>query len=444
MRDDMLGSGSINPKVSIIMPSLNVKKYIDECLKSVVNQSLKEIEIICVDAGSTDGTIEIIKNYACLDDRIKVINSEYKSYGYQMNIGIDSATGEYIGVVETDDYIDEKMFEKLYGYARQYCLDVVKADYNIFYGDENNRDFVYSPMFNTSLADLYWKVASYEKDSRILDANMVTWAGIYKHEFLIKYNIRHNESLGASFQDTGFWIQIMMNASRIMYVDEPYYFLRRDNENSSVFDRKKIKCLSEEYDYMHSVILNSKCKKKIWLQILWNRRYFSCIWEIKRARYNDRKQVLSLSSQQLKKAIENGELYKDSTNKKYWEEIKKIAYNPEDYFHENYELSQEIIVKLKKAYGIYIFGAGGYAQRSFSLLNGIDGFDNAFQGFVVTSLDNNPARLLHKKVMPLEIIEPKENYYIIVGVSKEKESEVCNSLRSKGFANIIMYGEITI
>ena len=94
-----------NPKVSVIMPSLNVGKYIRESLTSVCNQTLKEIEIICVDAGSTDGTLEIIKEFAASDKRIKVIHSDKKSYGYQMNVGIHEAQGDYIGIVETDDAV---------------------------------------------------------------------------------------------------------------------------------------------------------------------------------------------------------------------------------------------------------------------------------------------------------------------------------------------------
>ena len=93
------------PKVSVIMPSLNVVSYIRECIESVVNQTLKDIEIICVDAGSTDGTLEVLEEYTAKDNRIKLLHSDKKSYGYQMNMGIDAATGEYIGIVETDDYI---------------------------------------------------------------------------------------------------------------------------------------------------------------------------------------------------------------------------------------------------------------------------------------------------------------------------------------------------
>ena len=89
-------------KVSVILPSLNVADYMEECLESVINQSLRELEIICVDAGSTDGTKEILDDYAGKDSRITVLQSDIKSYGKQVNIGLDYASGEYIGILETD------------------------------------------------------------------------------------------------------------------------------------------------------------------------------------------------------------------------------------------------------------------------------------------------------------------------------------------------------
>ena len=101
-------------KVSVILPSLNVKKYIRECIDSVIHQTLKEIEVIFVDAGSTDGTLEILEEYSSKDDRITLMRSDKKSYGYQVNLGIKQARGKYIGIVETDDFIDPKMYEELY------------------------------------------------------------------------------------------------------------------------------------------------------------------------------------------------------------------------------------------------------------------------------------------------------------------------------------------
>lgn len=119
-------------KVSVIVPSLNVADYIEECMDSIIGQTLREIEIICIDAGSTDGTFEILQKYAEKDKRIRLIHSEKKSYGYQINLGIQMAKGEYLGIVETDDYIDTMMYQELYQTALEYDLDFVKAGFDVF------------------------------------------------------------------------------------------------------------------------------------------------------------------------------------------------------------------------------------------------------------------------------------------------------------------------
>ena len=83
-------------KVTVLLPSLNVAGFIEECLISVTGQTLKELEILCIDAGSTDGTLEILERYAKKDKRIRVLHSDRKSYGYQINRGMDMALGEYL------------------------------------------------------------------------------------------------------------------------------------------------------------------------------------------------------------------------------------------------------------------------------------------------------------------------------------------------------------
>ena len=101
--------------------------YIRECIQSVGKQTLREIEILVVDAGSTDGTREILEEFACNDARIRIISSDKKSYGYQVNIGISLARGEYIGIVDTDDFIVPEMYEKLYDRAKKYDLQYCKG-----------------------------------------------------------------------------------------------------------------------------------------------------------------------------------------------------------------------------------------------------------------------------------------------------------------------------
>ena len=122
-------------KVSVILPSLNVANYIRECIESTLKQTLREIEIICVDAGSEDGTRQILQEYVQKDNRVLVIDSNIKSYGAQVNMGIQAAKGEYVAILETDDYVLNDMYEKLYDAARKYKLEYVMADYISFFDD---------------------------------------------------------------------------------------------------------------------------------------------------------------------------------------------------------------------------------------------------------------------------------------------------------------------
>ena len=113
------------PKVSILVPVYNVEKYLPQCLESIAQQSLQDIEIICINDGSTDGSADILKNFAQEDSRFRIIQKENAGYGAALNDGLRAATGEYIGIVESDDKVDASMYEELYTAARKQQVDFV-------------------------------------------------------------------------------------------------------------------------------------------------------------------------------------------------------------------------------------------------------------------------------------------------------------------------------
>ena len=116
--------------VSVITPIYNVERYLPECLDSLLSQTLEDIEFICVNDGSTDGSGEILRSYAARDPRIIVIEKENSGYGASMNVGLDAASGEYIGIVESDDFASPEMFETLYQLAVDHGQpDIVKSNY---------------------------------------------------------------------------------------------------------------------------------------------------------------------------------------------------------------------------------------------------------------------------------------------------------------------------
>ena len=217
-------------RISIIMPSLNVADYITQCLESVTSQSLRDIEVICIDAGSTDGTLEIIKDYAYKDSRIRVIQSDVRSYGRQMNVGIDEATGDYIGIVETDDYIEPKMFEILLSGAMATDADVVKAEYFYTYdvdGQTYNEARKYVPQY------IRFAPFSPKQEPNIHKWDSYIWNGIYKRSFLLENNIRFLESKGAAYQDIGFKHRVLNYARKVLYYKQPLYHYRVARQGSS-------------------------------------------------------------------------------------------------------------------------------------------------------------------------------------------------------------------
>jgi glycosyltransferase involved in cell wall biosynthesis len=218
---------SFKPKVSVIMPSLNVGEYIEQCIESVANQTLEDIEIICIDAGSTDGTLEILKEYEKKDSRIKLLDSDKKSYGYQMNMAISHAEGEYIGIVETDDYISKDMFEKLYDLSKGE-IDVVKSN---FYHVEESGKIRKDTGKRNHVAEK--KTFTIEDFPAIIKAHPSIWAGIYRREFLLNNDIRFIEEPGGGWVDNPFFYETAFGAKSIIYTDEAYYYYREFNPASS-------------------------------------------------------------------------------------------------------------------------------------------------------------------------------------------------------------------
>lgn len=236
------------PKVSVIMPSLNVVSYIRECIESVVNQTLKDIEIICVDAGSTDGTLEVLEEYTAKDNRIKLLHSDKKSYGYQMNMGIDAATGEYIGIVETDDYIVCDAYEKLYRAAANTQAEIIKANYFEISDSDGVRKS--TPCKLTKVKSRYGVILTPAEDSWLFYIPMMNVLGIFSLQFIRQNRISFNETPGASHQDMGFWFQTFAVSKRVLLIDEEYYCYRIDNPNSSINNRTKVFCVSDEYKFI--------------------------------------------------------------------------------------------------------------------------------------------------------------------------------------------------
>jgi glycosyltransferase involved in cell wall biosynthesis len=320
------------PKVSIVIPVYNVEQYLRECIDSVINQTLKDIEIICVNDGSKDNSLAILEEYAQKDSRVKVISKDNSGYGHTMNVGLDAATGEYIGIVESDDYVKLDMYETLYNLAKEHDLDIIKADFYRFAEMDGTLKLDYNDLSNGK-SEYYNRVLDPAENIEIFKFIMNTWSGIYKKALLDQFHVRHNETPGASFQDNGFFFQTFCQAKRIYFLNKPFYMNRRDNPNSSVKSREKVFCMSDEYQYIMNFLDRNPTLKERYISAYWLKKFHNYMFTYHRVAPEFKILFLDRFSSEFKEASEKKELDKSLFSQHEWGVINKIINNPQG-FHE--------------------------------------------------------------------------------------------------------------
>lgn len=251
--------------VSIIVTVHNAEKYIRECLDSIVNQTYKDIEIICVDGGSKDLSPEILKEYQARDNRIRIINDINTSYGHKINIGIKEAKGDYVAVIESDDIYENNMVEILMGVHNRYKdLDFVNGEYRFFWDVDGVRHYLEHNLYNIQP---YNCVINNTASGRKLEIMDRYWTGIYKKKFITDNQILLNESEGASFQDMSFRFLLSVLAKKMYHIDRPVYKYRMDNAASSMKDVSKILAIVYEHKYLEDELVKRNIKDKdVWMQ----------------------------------------------------------------------------------------------------------------------------------------------------------------------------------
>ena len=218
-------------KVSVVIPIYNVEDYLEDCLDSIVNQTLTDIEIICVNDGSKDNSLEILNEYAKKDDRITVIDQENGGHAVATNRGMDCAKGKYLFLMDSDDMLKLDALEKTYNVAEEKNVDFVLFQ-AINYDDEKN-EFYEAENYNMSLiADRVGDDIFSFDDLGDLSLRMAVtpWTKLYNREFVVNSEVRFPE--GLIFEDNIFFWEILLNAERIYFLKE-HLFYRRWYESSS-------------------------------------------------------------------------------------------------------------------------------------------------------------------------------------------------------------------
>lgn len=263
--------------ITVLVPVYNTEKYIKQALDSLVSQSFSDFEVLCINDGSTDGSREIIQEYLDNDQRFRVIDKENSGYGSSMNRGIREAKGEYIAILEPDDFFEADALQTLYDLAHESDADVAKANYWFYWSSPKDRNqlievckapFTDTPFAPRDMQDVFFTIPS-------------IWSGIYRRSMLLEKRVSFLETAGASYQDMGFQFKVWCAADKVVMTSKAILHYRQDNEASSVNDPKKAMAVVRELNSCERFIEDDADFDKL-CKLLFRLRYDSYMWNFAR------------------------------------------------------------------------------------------------------------------------------------------------------------------
>ncbi|MBQ6616502.1 MAG: glycosyltransferase [Thermoguttaceae bacterium] len=220
------------PAVSVIIPVYNVEPYLRECLDSVVNQTLRDLEIICVNDGSTDGSPAILEEYAAKDSRIKIVNKVNGGLNSARNAGLDRVTGEYFAFVDSDDWLDVTTYEKAYARAKKSNADMTQFNFS-YVGFPDVRDIPIPDVDEVSVQA--------DKIHLLFNNCFVCCCNLWKTEFVKKNHLRFHEDLFLYGDDIPFTFKTAILANKMAVLPKRMYFYRyRPNSNTNNKTSKRL------------------------------------------------------------------------------------------------------------------------------------------------------------------------------------------------------------
>ena len=410
------------------MPALNVEKYIRPCMESVLGQTEKDLEILVIDAGSTDGTWEILAEYAEQDKRVQVISSERKSYGYQINKGIAMAKGEYVGIVETDVKIEPDMMARLYQEAEKTGADYVKGTAYSFLelpaGQCLQVPIGMAPEEGKERCELCPR-----ETPDLFVKDVYLWTGIYRREFIKK--IKLQETAGAAYQDAGFMFQAYCTAEKAVYLKQGFYWYRQDNLSASSYDKRGFHYFVQEYNYIEQYFdgLGEEWKRVFYRRMLDHCRRRFQVMAASGYYWSEAEEDMNILRSRLGRAVEEGALSAEGLEEESREKLLLFLKSPYDIYQrykEEYQRRVEHVKQMLKVIGekkVVLFGCGAWGRFLHTLL------EYRKPGCVAAYCDNQ-RQLWNTKVQGISVWQPEQAratypdaVYIITSQKFKKEIE---------------------
>ena len=322
-------SPEVTPDVSILVPVYNAETYLEQCLDGLCGQTLKNIEIICINDGSTDTSLSILQKYSVRDTRIKVINKPNSGYGASMNQGLDVCSGLYVGIVESDDFPSLDMFERLFKAAEKNDCDLVKSNYYEHYNGKDQK-------IKNLKSYPYGRVFDPAEGPQIICTIPSIWTGLYKREMLKHNQIRFRETPGAAFQDTSFVLKAWFASRRCVLVRKALLHYRIDNPNSSVktSDRAFIVCdeLAESERFLRAL----PDRAKAFLPFFHVDKVGKYRWNYERIADSQKLAFVQRMRDELLEAQKQGELDRELFEEATWEAVDYLLLGGAESFIEKF------------------------------------------------------------------------------------------------------------
>lgn len=407
-------------KISVIIPVYNMKKYIGECLESVIGQDFRDMEIICVNDGSTDNSIAILKEYATNDDRVKIIDyKENKGLSFARNCGIKNAKGKYIMFVDSDDMITENCLKDLYDRIESTQADGVTFDLQSLYEDDLDQTDITK---FTHRKSNYFDVCTGQKLFTIQrqndDYQLMAWLYMWKRDFLINNNLFFHE--GILHEDDPFTVCALIYAKRIIYLKKVCYLYRRRNDSITTrpYECKhligKVEGIADILRIMESYdnAIEYDFRKSL-TGFLLARRHFTRIQLINLIRSGEK---IELYAESFKSFME-------------WQSIMRA-----DYYYISGLIDAYTYKKLTGYKKIIIYGIGKVGMEVIKLLE-----EYEIRNYVTAITKKNQSNL-GLNPHTVEIADLAQKYtdaLVLVAVGKNLQDELMQKAISLGFKNVV-------
>lgn len=432
------------PTISVLTPVYNTKKYLTKCINSLLNQTFADFEIIVLDDGSTDGSSALLDRLASSDERIKVVHKMNSGYGDTMNQGIALSRGEYISVLESDDYAEPEMLKGLFEKAQRMEAELVLANYFIDHVNAEGTELANIESVENPALVNYDVYLTENERKRLAYTTPALWRCLYKKQYLVKENIAFLPTPGAAFQDTSFFIKAVMMTQKAVYISDRVLHYRRGHVCASVKDSSKVYCICNELEEVARYM--EEKKQYAWRTIFPLILHIKYFWNYKRLsgtakahfmyRYKRDMIILDLMGW-LDETVWPDWRYKQMTELLEYQKIEPLKKGCIKYMDSNQGVKlNQFIAALSLHEEIILYGAGKYGDI---VLQNI--YDWSLYKKVKFAVTDMPKKQTHRgiDVLPIQFFKDyKKNHVIVISAGEILTDEMSKTLDALGINDYIV------